>query len=66
MLFGLQHNRHAWIVSLKVPVRGVGSDSLFPVIGRQSHSPDVPWLVQRDAAAHRACGIDVDYRGRRS
>jgi hypothetical protein len=33
---------------------------LIPVIGRQRHSPDVPWLIQFDAAAQRVLRIGID------
>jgi len=33
---------------------------LFPVVGRQRHSPNVSWLIKFDPAVQRVLRIDID------
>ena len=48
--------------SLVFNARAPRTMSLFPVVGRQRHSPNVVWLNKFDPAVQRIPRIDIDYR----
>ena len=41
-------------------MEGVLDHRLIPIIGRQFDAPNIPWLIQCDAAMPGTVGIDVD------
>jgi len=43
---------------------GLQGRCLFPVVGRQRHSPNVLWLSKFDPALQRILRFDINYRGR--